>query len=404
MATDEGIDTPLGFTYGFGLIPPLDAKALPNVITWRIMPCDRTAQDQHGYNLQPDYDQYWKDRDYLAGEASSGIPTWIVHGLQDNNVRTWEGTEVWGATSAIKKLWLGRWPHADGSSRSGPEWQRQMTAWWDRYLMGLDSGIDPEPPVDVQFNDGSWHTEVAWPPPGTQDLTLFTHPNAAGGGALDLVAPHDPSQSIFDDPTLSESRMLQSPDSADPSRLTFRTAPLTTPLRIAGRPVADIWASSDQVSTHYSLELADVDAAGSWAIIHRGFGNARYRNGLETGVDLTPGAAYEFKVPILDDDYTFAAGHSIGLVLSSSNVIWALPDPQRANDTILHTPTQPTSLTLQVVGDVPPGTVTAYVPPPANLPNTAALSPEAGTVALLLGWLVAGGLPASLGLRRRRSG
>ena len=74
-----------------------------------------------------------------------------------------------------------------------------MAAWWINTSMGLDSGIDQEPPVDVQFNDGTWHTEVAWPPPGTRDLKLFTHPNSGGGGALDLLPPADASQSIFDD-------------------------------------------------------------------------------------------------------------------------------------------------------------------------------------------------------------
>jgi X-Pro dipeptidyl-peptidase len=360
-------------------------------IVQRIEPCDRLAQDQHGYNLQPDYDQYWKDRDYLNQEATSGIPTWIVHGVQDNNVRTWEGTQVWAAMSGPKKLWLGQWPHADGSSRDGDEWQRQMTAWWDKYLMGLDSGIDQEPPVDVQFNDGTWHTEVAWPPPGTRDLKLFTHPSAAGGGALDLLPPGDAEESIFDDPTLSENRMLQNPDASDPSRLTYRTAPLAEPVRIAGRPEADIWARSDMTSTHYSVHLADVDEGGRWTIIDRGFGNARYRKGLETGIDLVPGEPYEFRVPILDNDYTFAAGHSIGLVLSSSNVVWALPDPQRATNVVLHTPEQPTSLTLQVVGEVPAGNINTYVPPPPDLPNTAtATAPwplaviPAGLVAVLL--------------------
>ena len=402
--TDEGIDTPAGFTYGFGIIPPLDPTN-PNNILGRIQPCDRVAQDQHGYNtINPDYDQYWKDRDYLAGETNSGIPTWIVHGLLDNNVRTWEGTQVYEKSSSVKKLWLGQWPHADGSSRSGPEWQRQMTLWWDHWLLGVDNSLLSEPRVDVQFNDGTWHHETDWPPPLTHDLRLYTHPAAGQAGAMDTVHGNGAGETIFDDPSLTEKRMLANADMADPTRLAYRTGPLKQPLRIVGSPIVDLWASSDTVSTHYAFELVDVDPAGTWKIIHRGFGNPRYRSGLETSVDLVPGKPYNFKVPILDNDYTYAAGHSIGLLVSGSNAVWSLPDPQnRANNTILHSSDHGTSLVLQVVG-----AAEISARPPASgsgggLPDTAAAvarvpSPQsaAGTTVVVVALL----LLVGLGLRR----
>ena len=399
VLTDEGIDTPAGFTYGFGIIPPFDPSGNPQNIVTRMSPCDRLAQDQHGYNLEPDYDQYWKDRDYLAGEASSGIPTWVVHGLQDNNVRTWEGTQVWEALPAgtPKKLWLGQWPHADGSSRAGPEWRRQMTAWWDKYLMGLDSGIEREPAVDVQFHDGTWHTQPTWPLTGTEPVALVMHPHAGTSGGLDLLpATSDAPETFFDDPTISENRMLASPEGADPARLTYRTSPLRAALRVAGRPYLDLWAKSDQPGTHYSVELIDVDAAGKWTILHRGFGNARYRNGLEHGTDVPSGTPYEFQVPILDDDYTFAAGHSIGLVVSSSNLVWALPSEYRANNTVLHQPGATSALVIPVEGGA---TTARQVVPPStarfSLPNTGAAGWPGWSLPALLG------LVALAALRRR---
>ncbi|MEA2684534.1 MAG: X-Pro dipeptidyl-peptidase [Chloroflexota bacterium] len=406
-ATDEGIDTPAGFTYGFGIIPPFDPAGNPVNVVTRISPCDRVAQDQHGYNPQPDYDQYWKDRDYLAAEGTSGIPTWIVHGVLDSNVRTWEGTQVYAGTSAVRKLWLGQWPHADGSSRAGPEWQRQMTAWWDRWLMGIPNGIENEPAVDVQFNDGTWHTEQSWPPAGTGELRLFMRPIAGAAGSLDTFAPEYTGETIFDDPSLSENRMLQNPDMADPSRLAYRTGPLKKPLRIAGRPVADLWASTDQTSTHFAVELVDVDAAGKWKIIDRGFGNARYRNGLELGQDLTPNQPYEFRIPILDNDYTFPAGHSVGVLVSASNAVWALPDPQRANNTILHGPHTPSSLVLQVVdaAQFGPRPTPASAGAGSGLPGTSTASIGAPHLVVPLVALVLAGillLGATIAPRGRR--
>jgi X-Pro dipeptidyl-peptidase len=383
VATDEGIDTPAGFTYGFGIIPPFDPSGNPVNVVQRISPCDRLAQDQHGYNpINPDYDRYWKDRDYLAAATNSGIPTWIVHGLLDNNVRTWEGTEVYERSTSVKKLWLGQWPHADGSSRQGPEWRRQMTLWWDHWLLGVNNSLLQEPRVDVQFNDGSWHHESDWPPPGSHDLTLFMHPAAGRAGVLDTTRPADKSETIFDDPSLTENRMLMNPDGSDPSRLAYRTGPLQAALRVVGRPTVDLWASTDQPSTHYALELVDIDPSGAWTIVHRGFGNPRYRAGLEKAVDLVPGQPYRFQVPILDDDYTFARGHSIGLLLSGSNAVWSLPDVEhRANNTILHSGDHASALVLQVAG------AASFSPrPPAGapgLPTTAAATLPRGAGLLL---------------------
>jgi X-Pro dipeptidyl-peptidase len=230
------------------------------------------------------------------------------------------------------------------------------------------------------------------------------HPAGAQAGVLDSSRPADKSETIFDDPSLSETRMLQSPDTADPSRLAYRTGPLKQPLRVVGRPVVDLWASSDTTSTHYAVELVDVDPTGAWSIVHRGFGNPRYRSGLEGAIDLVPGQPYHFQVPILDNDYTFAAGHSIGLLVSGSNAVWALPDMQnRANNTILHSGDHASALILQVVSAAEFG-----VRPPAvtsgggGLPTTSVTTLPRIPLALVLPLAVL--LLALAGVSARRRG
>jgi hypothetical protein len=155
---------------------------------------------------------------------------------------------------------------------------------------------------------------------------------------------------------------------------------------MAGRPYLDIHATSDASSTHYDLLICDIDPTGKWTIAMRGFGNARYRDGLEVGKDLPVGQPYEFKLQARDDDYSFAKGHAIGLVLSSSNAVWALPDAQRANNSILHTAAHPSALVLPVVGVLAAGTVAP--PPPTNpvLPNSSTRSPW-GILVVLFGAL-----------------
>jgi X-Pro dipeptidyl-peptidase len=90
--TDEGIDTPLGFDFGFGRTPPTDPAAI-DAAKDRIRPCDADLHTQKGYDSSPDYDAFWLERDYLKDAARFAVPALIAHGWQDYNVKQEEGVE-----------------------------------------------------------------------------------------------------------------------------------------------------------------------------------------------------------------------------------------------------------------------------------------------------------------------
>ena len=48
-----------------------------------------------------------------------------------------------------------------------------------------------------------------------------------------------------------------------------------------------------------------------------------------------PGETYRARVRFIDTDWVVPAGHRIGLALMSSNAWWAVPDQERATNTIL---------------------------------------------------------------------
>ncbi|MEO6205589.1 MAG: CocE/NonD family hydrolase C-terminal non-catalytic domain-containing protein, partial [Mycobacteriales bacterium] len=69
--------------------------------------------------------------------------------------------------------------------------------------------------------------------------------------------------------------------------------------------------------------LVDVAPDGSTELVERGFLNLAYRNGL---AKADPASGWQHAVvTLLPQDYTFKAGHRIGLVLQSSNTVWAAP-------------------------------------------------------------------------------
>ena len=58
--------------------------------------------------------------------------------------------------------------------------------------------------------------------------------------------------------------------------------------------------------------------------VERGFLNLDYRDGLETA-DPAPGKWVKARVDLLPQDFTFPKGHRIGLIVQSSNTVWAVP-------------------------------------------------------------------------------
>src|SRR2546423_435306 len=65
-AGDEGVDTPLGFDFGFAIPPPADPQdpGWQDRVASTIRPCDELSHTGAGYNQAPDYDGFWMDRDY----------------------------------------------------------------------------------------------------------------------------------------------------------------------------------------------------------------------------------------------------------------------------------------------------------------------------------------------------
>jgi hypothetical protein len=125
--------------------------------------------------------------------------------------------------------------------------------------------------------------------------------------------------------------------------------------------------TSDQPSTHVVAVLLDVAPDGTAAVISRGFMNARYRDGLETGVDLEPGTPATLPLELIDKDHRVAADHEVELILASSSSTWVLSDERRATNTF---DLASSTLELPVDGPAPAG------PPPVGQVVAPAPSPS----------------------------
>ncbi|HVE97848.1 MAG TPA: CocE/NonD family hydrolase [Mycobacteriales bacterium] len=314
---DPPSDTPTDFMFAYGFVPPPhpDTVTSAQQIAMRWTLCDRLRQTERGYDLEPDYDAFWVERDYLKLAARVKVPVLISHGLLDFNVKTWEGTAWYEALRTEKAMVLGQWPHASPRGKY-PDWDEFLTKWYERWLYGVRNGVEHEPPVRIQSSDREWRMGE-WGRAKRFALPLGGEPTT-----------------IVDDGTLDEEQMLRGAGAG--TRFVRIAVPKTEGgLHLQGRPVLRLAFSSDRPSTQLDAVLCDVGPDGACRIVSRAYLNARYLGGLTAGKDLEPGKVYTAALEFIDKDHVVAEGRHLELIISSSSTTWVFPDELRARNTLL---------------------------------------------------------------------
>jgi X-Pro dipeptidyl-peptidase len=366
--TDEGIDTPLGFDFGFAKTLPADPSSpgWAEAAASRAGECGAAEHTMQGYNKNPDYGQFWQERDYRKDAAKFRVPVMVVHGWQDYNVKQDEGTSLYAAlpvdnpkTKAVegvpfKKLWLTQSPHADGS---GAGYRELVDAFWARTLKGVRNGVENLPVANSLGRTSAGPAKTftpspSWPPAGTSMLTLNLDrsfdtipgvPSAGPAGTtgenglLSLGARRTDSSvwTFFDDGTVSEEESLRDPTNRgrDAGGQTVRShgyewlyhesEVLKSDVRIAGSAILDAVVNASTQSQQLDPLLVEVLPDGTLNLVERGFLNLDYRGGLAKADPKT--GWLKAKVTFLPQDYTFHKGSRIGLILQGSNTVWAVP-------------------------------------------------------------------------------
>lgn len=354
VPTDEGLDTPLAFDYGFNRTFPEDD---PTMLQHRFVQCEDESLDhtQHGYSRSPDYTQFWKERDYRKDAGKFRAAVLLVHGWQDYNVKQDEGLSLYEALPVddprttevegvpFKMLVMSQSSHAGAPSGFNALYDR----FWAQTLKGEDTDVELEPPVQTlgRTSAGAAATytpEAAWPPPGTGSVAMhlgrtFDSPPAVGETGVLKPTPqntgggwtHLTTGTVSEEATLRDPTNRGTTVNGNPVRghgyvsLYHESAPLAQNVRIAGRAILDAWVNTTNASQHLTPLLVEVLPDGSLNLVERGFLNLDYRNGLE---QAQPASGWQHaRVSFLPQDYTFKAGNRIGLILQGSNTVWALP-------------------------------------------------------------------------------
>ncbi|MEV7129858.1 Xaa-Pro dipeptidyl-peptidase [Streptomyces sp. NPDC093260] len=310
-----------------------------------------------------DWTPFWTERDYVKDASKVRASVFVVHGMQDLNVRTKNFGQWWDALArngVQRKIWLSQTGHVDPFDYRRGAWVDTLHRWFDHELLGYDNGIDREPVADVERHPDQWTTSATWPPRGTATTTLRPAPGeAAGVGALGL-RPARGTETFTDDPSLSETDWAAGVDRPTPEKAGFLTRPLDRDLRIAGSSEVTVTATPTTTTAHLSAVLVDLGpdtirdygdvdegittladrtcwgastagdsscyketAAKTEAVGHtvvsRGWADLGDWAGDGRGRPLTPGKAYTITLDLAATDHVVPKGHRLALIVAGTD-------------------------------------------------------------------------------------
>ena len=292
----------------------------------------------HQDRITGDYSPFWAARDYLGRVKRIRASVFVVHGLNDWNVKTKAFAEWWYRLSdrrIPRKLWLHNGGHGGPgpvTTPAGAEYKRAENRWFDHWLFGVRNRIMDEPRLTIQREDGSYHEERDWPAPGTRNAKLRLQASSATApGRLTRSAGGGPDQSFTDAGREldTDDVLIQSPDEAHGNRLVYRSPRLSRAVRMSGTPWVDLRMSVDnRKAANLTAVLVDYAPDGGATMVTRGWLDPQNRHRIDRSKPIRMGREYGFRWDLQPDDYVWQAGHRIGLVVVSTDHDYTIrPEP-----------------------------------------------------------------------------
>ena len=299
------------------------------------------------------YDSGWGDvppvRMFVMGGANNGEGRRIPSGRLDHG-GAWRDEQEWPPSRATERHWH---LHPDGSLR-GEE-------------AGEDGGstsyaFDPDQPVPSISANVSSLREYA-----PEDPTLKSQIWPPTQRSRELILPGGADQRERPDVMGAQAPYLATAARTDV--LLFRTEPLESPVEATGPVTVRLWVSSDAPDTDFTAILLDcyppsADYPEGYALrLSDSIKRLRFHGGSDRERPVAPGDVTELTIELYPTSNVFAAGHQIGVEISSSNYprfdinpntgepIGRHTHTRIARNTIWHNADRPSRLELSVIDE-----------------------------------------------------
>jgi len=293
-------------------------------------------------------DAYWQHGSICEDYGAIKVPVYAIGGWSDGYSNTIP--RMMQHLSVPRRGIVGPWAHIyphDGSPGPAIGFLQDATRWWDRWLKGVENGIENEPVYRVWMQEsvppranyearaGRWVAETSWPAPGIE-LRRF-HLNADGlessarsEHALEIASPVSTGIDGGEWSGFALPGELAGDQRRDDAcSLCFDGEPLAERTEILGAPVVELELASDRPVAQVAVRLGDVAPDGAVTLVTYGVLNLTHRDSHATPAPLEPGKRYRVGALLNDIAHAFPAGHRLRIAVSSAYwpLIWPAPEP-----------------------------------------------------------------------------
>lgn len=293
------------------------------------------------------YNKFWDERNYLNLVDKIKASVFIVHGINDWNVKTnqcipfFKKLEEHGVET---KMMLHQGPHVYIHTLKDSNMMDILYRWLEHYLKGVDNGAENEPAVLVEscVDQSEWLTSDTWPPVECKEEEFPLE----ACGKVDIV--DDLSKTVYDREKDNQKEWLDelilSEDADYKNRMKFSWDPFENAedkdkdLRVSGTVKVSFDAAIDKGTAILSAMLVELGEANritteeinhedgtysfkleetpsKYKVISRGFLNAQNRSCLWSKEEIKPGETYHYDIEMVPTDHVIRHGHKLALIV-----------------------------------------------------------------------------------------
>jgi putative CocE/NonD family hydrolase len=312
-------------------------RGVPLFDLWKSLP----FRDSFAPSVQSAFWGEGSASSYKPQILQGGVPLYVVGGWRDE-LRDQGFIARMNVPGA--RLLIGDWLHCENDGFALVE---EAHRFFDRYLKGIDTGIDREPPIHYfVIGANEWRSARDWPLPQATQVPFALTPagllqGATRGAALRRAFDADYTVTCAQSTTGARVQPCHVPGKG----LSLAGKSLESPVEVTGHGLADLWIAADTPDANLFLLVEDLAPDGSVRVVTEGRLKASLRKlgeapwALPPGVPwhrafaedaepLAPGVPVRLQFDLLPTSYVFAKGHRIQFTLTGSDHRERARDPQ----------------------------------------------------------------------------
>lgn len=267
----------------------------------------QTMGREHG-----DFTPFWQRRDYLQSAKNIKAAVFLAHGQADWNVKQRHAIKLFEALdeSTPKRLFLHLGGHSYPSDRG---FRNNVDLWFDRYVKGIDNGVDKKLPIRIQtVGETQAKEQRNWPHENTfkQTITL-------GSGEVKKIIDIGSKNKL--------ETFVKNPLTPNQNRLIFMSQPLINDTLFSGTARIQLSLSvMNRKAANITAALVQFKGNSVGKIITRGWADPQNHLDIKEGELLVPGQKVNLRFDLEPKQFIIKRGYQLGVLVTSTDYSYTL--------------------------------------------------------------------------------